>query len=105
MIDLFSATMLIVVFTFTRNPLDERLRRPTRLVRIVDDSVRKLAANMLATMYENNGCGLAAPQVGSDLRVFVMDTQWRDDGITMPDRLSHVARIHVLMCYRGMARN
>lgn len=58
---------------------DERLCRPTRPVEAVDGSVRRLVADMLATMYASNGCGLAAPQVGSDLRIFVMDTQWRDD--------------------------
>lgn len=59
---------------------DERLQRSTRQVAEVDDAVRDLAADMLATMYASGGCGLAAPQVGSDLRIFVMDVEWRDDG-------------------------
>jgi peptide deformylase len=49
----------------------------------VDDAVRKLAADMLETMYAAPGRGLAAPQVGVSLRLFVMDTTWKD-GIRSP---------------------
>src|SRR5215217_6774074 len=38
-----------------------------------DDSVRRLAADMVATMYAAEGVGLAACQVGVDLRMFVFD--------------------------------
>ena len=36
-----------------------------------------LAADMLATMYHAEGRGLAAPQVGVSLRLFVMDAAWK----------------------------
>jgi peptide deformylase len=35
---------------------------------------KKLIADMIQTMYENNGIGLAANQVGYNRRIFVMDT-------------------------------
>lgn len=43
----------------------------------VTGDVAQLAADMLETMYAALGRGLAAPQVGVLLRMFVMDTAWR----------------------------
>ncbi len=40
-------------------------------------AVRDLAADMLDTMYHAQGRGLAAPQVGVSLRLFVMDAAWK----------------------------
>jgi len=40
-----------------------------------DDSVRRLAADMVATMYAAEGVGLAACQVGVDRRMFVFDCE------------------------------
>ena len=44
-------------------------------VPVVDDSVRGLAARMIEAMYEADGVGLAAPQVGHALRMFVADAR------------------------------
>lgn len=44
----------------------------------VAGDVRGLAADMLDTMYAAPGRGLAAPQVGHLLRLFVMDTTWKE---------------------------
>jgi len=53
---------------------DPRLRLRARLVTAADaEAVRALAPRMLAAMYAAPGIGLAAPQVGSDLRLVVMD--------------------------------
>lgn len=53
---------------------DARLRLKARPVAEADqDAVRALAPRMLATMYAAPGIGLAAPQVGSDLRLIVLD--------------------------------
>jgi peptide deformylase len=40
-----------------------------------DDALRSLAADLVATMYAAEGVGLAACQVGADLRMFVFDCQ------------------------------
>lgn len=40
-------------------------------------TAQDLAADMLATMYDAQGRGLAAPQVGVSLRLFVMDAMWK----------------------------
>lgn len=47
------------------------LHHPTRPVAQVDDSLRRLVADMDETMAAANGVGLAANQVGVDLRLFV----------------------------------
>ncbi len=44
----------------------------------ITDDIRTLAADMLETMYDAPGRGLAAPQVGVPLRMFVMDCTWKD---------------------------
>ena len=36
----------------------------------LDKKVQKLIFDMIETMYENNGVGVAAPQVGSNLRIW-----------------------------------
>lgn len=52
---------------------DPRLKKPCTPVDGVTDEVRALAADMLATMYDAPGVGLAAPQVGVLQRIIVMD--------------------------------
>ena len=52
---------------------DPRLKKKAKPVAKVDDGVRTLMADMLATMYAAPGVGLAAPQVGVSLRVIVLD--------------------------------
>ncbi|GAB3338939.1 peptide deformylase [Marivirga atlantica] len=42
--------------------------------------VKQLVNDMFETMYNANGVGLAAPQVGKSLRLFVIDTDPIDDG-------------------------
>ncbi len=46
-------------------------------------AVAGLAADMLETMYAAPGRGLAAPQVGRLMRLFVMDTTWKE-GVKTP---------------------
>ncbi|MDO9712029.1 peptide deformylase [Paracraurococcus lichenis] len=55
---------------------DARLRAKARPVGPADaDTVRALAPRMLESMYKAPGIGLAAPQVGELLRMFVVDLQ------------------------------
>ena len=50
---------------------DPRLRAPMLAVEQFDDRLQALAEKMFAVMYSYNGVGLAAPQVGVPLRLFV----------------------------------
>ncbi|MBF0158160.1 MAG: peptide deformylase [Magnetococcales bacterium] len=55
---------------------DARLKQRAQPVVAVDDAIRTLMDDMLATMYHASGVGLAAPQVGVLLRVIVMDVSY-----------------------------
>jgi peptide deformylase len=52
---------------------DPVLRTPTKRVLKVSAKIQKLVFDMMQTMYDQNGCGLAANQVGVGLSVFVLD--------------------------------
>ena len=58
---------------------DPVLREPAKPVTTFDRALRRLVEDMLETMYEAPGVGLAAPQVGVSLRLFTFD-----DGETGP---------------------
>ena len=51
---------------------DPVLRRPAKKVSRVDDSIRRLIADMTESMYIAQGVGIAAPQIGVGLRVVVI---------------------------------
>jgi peptide deformylase len=52
---------------------DPVLRQPADDVRNIDSDLVKLADDMVVTMYEAPGVGLAAPQIGVQKRLFVYD--------------------------------
>jgi peptide deformylase len=52
---------------------DAKLRLVSKPIEKVDAQLRKLAADMLDTMYDAPGIGLAAIQVGEPLRMLVID--------------------------------
>ncbi|MBR1618155.1 peptide deformylase [bacterium] len=49
------------------------LREQTKEVSKVSKKIKNLVNDMLETMYKANGVGLAAPQIGESLRIFVID--------------------------------
>ncbi|NQU42475.1 peptide deformylase [bacterium] len=58
---------------------DPCLKAHAERVEYFDQSLRSLARDMGETMYANRGIGLAASQIGVNLRVFVMDLDWVDE--------------------------
>ena len=52
---------------------DPRLRKVSKPIETIDASVEELARRMLELMRQSKGVGLAAPQVGLNLRLFVMN--------------------------------
>jgi peptide deformylase len=58
---------------------DPRLRTVAKPVETVDDNVRALIDNLLETMYDAPGIGLAATQVDVHKRVLVMDVSEEHD--------------------------
>jgi peptide deformylase len=57
---------------------DPRLAETCAPVEEITPDIEKLAADMLETMYAAPGRGLAGPQVGAMLRIFVMDVGWKE---------------------------
>ena len=58
---------------------DHRLREVSKPVQTVDDSVRALMDDMLETMYDAPGIGLAAIQIGEPLQIIVMDLSDKEE--------------------------
>jgi len=71
---------LLTIFCYP----DERLHRVAKPVAAVDDRIQTLIADMLETMYEANGVGLAATQVDVHERLVVMDlSETRDTPLVL----------------------
>ena len=51
---------------------EESLRKPSIPVAEVNDEIKQLAEDMFDTMIEADGVGLAAPQIGKNIRMFVL---------------------------------
>lgn len=49
------------------------LRKETKQIPEIDDSVKEIISNMFETMYAAEGIGLAAPQINKSIRLFVVD--------------------------------
>lgn len=59
---------------------DARLKRVSEPIAEITDEIRVLARDMCEVMYDEPGVGLAAPQVGEAVRMFVIDTEWNEEG-------------------------
>ena len=57
------------ILKYGEQPLRERSKEVTKVSKKIQDLVQ----DMLDTMYSANGVGLAAPQIGVNLRIFVID--------------------------------
>ncbi|MGN0420547.1 MAG: peptide deformylase [Acetatifactor sp.] len=66
---------------------DEILTKRCREVKEMTPRIRELIEDMLDTMYEANGVGLAAPQVGILKRIVVIDTTGEDPYILINPRI------------------
>ena len=63
---------------------DPVLRKQAKEITKVDESIRKLAFNMLKTVREAGGIGLAANQVGEDKKLFVINRSFFSPGKDSP---------------------
>jgi peptide deformylase len=54
---------------------DPILRQKAKRIHRFDASLRKLVKDMFETMHANDGAGLAAPQIGLSLRLFVVELE------------------------------
>ena len=60
---------------------DPRLKIISQPVGEITDAIRELTRDMLDVMYDEPGIGLAAPQVGEAIRLFVIDTEWSEEDV------------------------
>ncbi len=58
---------------------DPVLKKKTKPIKPGSIDVKSLAEDMFETMYAANGVGLAAPQIGQSVRLFIIDTSQMDD--------------------------
>lgn len=58
---------------------DPVLETPTARVTEFDDKLKQLVEDMFESMYEAQGVGLAAPQIGISLHLSVIDTSFKED--------------------------
>lgn len=58
---------------------DPRLRQECAEIETIDSGIRRLVDKMKKLMFENNGCGLAAPQVGELIQLVVIDTEYTSE--------------------------
>lgn len=70
---------------------DPILNKTCKPVTEVTPRIRELIEDMLDTMYEANGVGLAAPQVGILKRIVVIDTTGEDPYILINPRIIEVS--------------
>lgn len=68
--------MALLPILIAPHPLLKQVAKP---VAAVDSRVARLMDDMLETMYDANGIGLAAPQVGVLERVIVLDVHGKDE--------------------------
>ncbi|TAF54933.1 MAG: peptide deformylase [Oscillatoriales cyanobacterium] len=74
-----TAPLLVEKVKLAKAPLemhylgDRVLRQPAKRISRIDDSLRELITQMLQTMYTQDGIGLAAPQVGINKQLLVVD--------------------------------
>ncbi len=67
---------------------DPVLNKPCKEVTEVTPRIRELVEDMLETMYEANGVGLAAPQVGVLKRIVVIDVTGEDPMILINPKIT-----------------
>jgi peptide deformylase len=63
---------------------DPILRKKCQEVKEVDEEIKKLVDDMIETMEENDGVGLAAPQVGVLKRIIIVETGKGPEGFINP---------------------
>jgi len=59
---------------------DKTLRKVAKPVKEITPEIQEFIEDLTLTMYETDGVGLAAPQVGHSLRIFVVDAFWFLEG-------------------------
>lgn len=62
--------MILPIYLYGENVL----RKKAETINVNTPEIQELVKNMFETMYQASGVGLAAPQVGKSVRLFIVDT-------------------------------
>jgi peptide deformylase len=84
--DYYPEGEVLKVFTYP-SPVLKKVAVP---VTEFNDELKAMCLNMLHTMYLAPGIGLAAPQVGESIRLFVMDIDYQKDKVTNFDGTTEI---------------
>jgi peptide deformylase len=71
---------------------EEPLREEAQPIAQIDDEIRQLVQDMFETMHASNGVGLAAPQIGMNKRVFVIEIENRQMVFVNPKILKVIGK-------------
>lgn len=71
---------------------DPRLRKKGIAVEKVTPELQQLAKDMLETMYDSRGIGLAAAQVDKQVRLIVLDTRPKENGRYKPEEMTELEK-------------
>jgi peptide deformylase len=58
---------------------DPELKKKSAPVTVINDKIRELVKDMVETMYDAPGVGLAAPQIGVHQRVIIIDVSGKEE--------------------------
>jgi len=73
------------------------LRTPSLKIEKIDEEIQKLIGDMLETMTKNNGLGLAACQVGKNLKLFVISKELSDKQIFINPEITKISQDQEVM--------
>ena len=82
-----SPALLFIMLLNVNQYGDPVLRAVSAPVETVDDELKTLVENMLETMYATDGIGLAAPQIGLNIRLIVIDIPEEEEEGTEPEMI------------------
>ena len=86
----------MAILPICRFPQDLVLRQKAKRVSRLDNSIQRLIDDMVETMQQANGVGLAAPQVGVSLRVIVLQMPEEEPmAIINPEIVKHLGEQEV----------
>jgi len=86
----------MAILPICRFPQDSVLRQKAKRVSRLDNSIQRLIDDMVETMQQANGVGLAAPQVGVSLRVIVLQMPEEEPmAIINPEIVKHLGEQEV----------
>ena len=77
---------------------DKILRKVSKSIDLVDEGLLGLAEDMVSLMFEESGIGLAAPQIGKNIRLIVLGIPKAPDGFpTSPGEMMLIPRMPLIL--------